>query len=331
MPALRLTVIVPCYNEADVLPKSAAVLGEVLRHLMKTEQISRQSKLLFVDDGSSDQTWRLIQRLETQDSMYTGLKFSRNFDHQNALMAGMKVAGPVSDAIITIDADLQDDPALIAKMVVRFKSGSDIVLGVRNDRQSDSFFKRWTAETFYRGMRRIGVQLVPDHADYRLLSRRAVAALMQYSETNLFLRGIIPQLGLPTSKLYYQRQPRFAGESKYPFKKMVAFAMDGITSFSIAPIKAIMSAGIIVIAISLGMLVYAGVRFLTGDVLNGWTSLMMSVWFLGGVQLIGISIIGEYLGKVFAEVKHRPRYIIETDDYSRDQQPLLVAIAAGQK
>ncbi|MFC6181544.1 glycosyltransferase family 2 protein [Lactiplantibacillus daowaiensis] len=325
MQSLRLTVIVPCYNEAAVLPKSAAVLGEIVERLIKDHQISSQSKLLFVDDGSSDQTWRLIQDLETQNPIYSGLKFSRNFGHQNALMAGMQVAGPVSDAIVTIDADLQDDPELIPKMVVRFKSGSDIVLGVRNDRSSDSTFKRWTAETFYRLMRKIGVQLVPDHADYRLLSQRAVAALMRYQETNLFLRGIIPQLGLPTSKLYYQRQPRFAGESKYPFKKMLAFAMDGITSFSIAPIKAIMSLGVVVIAISLGMLIYAGIRFFTGNVINGWTSLMMSLWFLGGIQLIGISIIGEYIGKIFAEVKHRPRYIIETDDYSQAQQPQLVA------
>ena len=237
----------------------------------------------------------------------------------------MQVAGHYSDAVITIDADLQDDPDLIPAMVADFKTGSQIVLGVRNDRSSDSTFKRWTAETFYGLMRRIGVQLVPDHADFRLLSRTAVTALMRYQETNLFLRGIIPQLGLKTSKLYYQRQPRFAGESKYPLKKMVTFALDGITSFSIAPIKAIMSLGLVVIAVSGLMLIYAAVRFVTGNVISGWTSLMMSLWFLGGIQLLGLSIIGEYIGKIFAEVKHRPRYIIETDDYSASQQPVLVA------
>jgi len=320
----RLTIIVPCYNEAEVLPKSSEVLGTILMKMINAKQINSHSQVLFVDDGSSDQTWSLIRQYEQDSFIFSGLKFSRNFGHQNALMAGMKVAGKYSDAVVTIDADLQDDPELIPKMVANLKSGSDIVLGVRNDRSSDSTFKRWTAESFYSLMRKIGVQLVPDHADFRLLSQRAVQALMEYTETNLFLRGIIPQLGLPTSKLYYRRRPRFAGKSKYPFKKMLSFAMDGITSFSIAPIKAIMVLGVGVILISLGMLIFAGVRFFTGNVINGWTSLMMSLWFLGGIQLVGISVIGTYIGKIFAEVKHRPRYIIETDDYTAAQQPQLV-------
>jgi len=325
MAAPRLTIIVPCYNEAAVLPKSSQVLGEILTTMIQTKQVNPRSQILFVDDGSSDQTWPLIRQLEQTNLIFSGLKFSRNFGHQNALMAGMQVAGQFADAVITIDADLQDDPQLIPKMVTQFNDGNDIVLGVRNDRSSDSTFKRWTAETFYKLMCRIGVQLVPNHADFRLLSHRAVQALMQYSETNLFLRGIIPQLGLPTSKLFYRRKPRFAGESKYPFKKMLAFALDGITSFSIAPIQAIMVLGIGVILISLGMLVYTAIRFFTGNAINGWTSLMMSLWFLGGIQLIGISVIGTYIGKIFAEVKHRPRYIIEIDDYSATQQPQLVA------
>jgi len=321
----KLTIIVPCYNEEAVLPRSSAVLGDILAAMINNQQIRADSQVLFVDDGSTDRTWELIQAFEKRTSLFSGLKFSRNFGHQNALMAGMQVAGHYSDAVITIDADLQDDPDLIPAMVADFKTGSQIVLGVRNDRSSDSTFKRWTAETFYGLMRRIGVQLVPDHADFRLLSRTAVTALMRYQETNLFLRGIIPQLGFKTSKLYYQRQPRFAGESKYPLKKMVTFALDGITSFSIAPIKAIMSLGLVVIAVSGLMLIYAAVRFATGNVISGWTSLMMSLWFLGGIQLLGLSIIGEYIGKIFAEVKHRPRYIIETDDYSASQQPVLVA------
>jgi len=325
MAAPRLTIIVPCYNEAAVLPKSSQVLGTILTKMIQSKQVNPRSQILFVDDGSSDQTWTLIRQLEQDNLIFSGLKFSRNFGHQNALMAGMQVAGKFADAVITIDADLQDDPQLIPKMVTQFNAGNDIVLGVRNDRSSDSKFKRWTAETFYKLMRQIGVQLVPDHADFRLLSRRAVQALMQYSETNLFLRGIIPQLGLPTSKLFYRRKPRFAGKSKYPFKKMLAFALDGITSFSIAPIQAIMVLGIGVILISLGMLIYTAIRFFTGNVINGWTSLMMSLWFLGGIQLIGISVIGTYIGKIFAEVKHRPRYIIEVDDYSAAQQPQLVA------
>jgi len=325
MAAPRLTIIVPCYNEAAVLPKSSQVLGTILTKMIHSKQVNPRSQILFVDDGSSDQTWTLIRQLEQDNLIFSGLKFSRNFGHQNALMAGMQVAGKFADAVITIDADLQDDPQLIPKMVTQFDDGNDIVLGVRNDRSSDSTFKRWTAETFYKLMRQIGVQLVPDHADFRLLSHRAVQALMQYSETNLFLRGIIPQLGLPTSKLFYRRKPRFAGESKYPFKKMLAFALDGITSFSIAPIQAIMVLGIGVILISLGMLIYTAIRFFTGNVINGWTSLMMSLWFLGGIQLIGISVIGTYIGKIFAEVKHRPRYIIEIDDYSAAQQPQLVA------
>ncbi|AVK60367.1 glycosyltransferase [Lactobacillus sp. CBA3605] len=319
----RLTIVVPCYNEEAVLPKSSAVLGEIVTQLVQAQQINQDSQVLFVDDGSADKTWQLIRQFEAQNKVFSGLKFSRNFGHQNALMAGMKVAGKFSDAVVTIDADLQDDPNLIPEMVARFKAGNEVVLGVRNDRTSDSHFKRWTAETFYRLMRHIGVQLVPDHADFRLLSQRAVATLMRYHETNLFLRGIVPQLGLKTSKLYYRRKPRLAGESKYPFKKMMAFAIDGITSFSVAPIKAIMTLGLFVIGISLLMLIYATVRFFTGNVIDGWTSLMMSLWFLGGIQLIGISIIGEYIGKIFAEVKHRPRYIIETDDYSAAQQPAL--------
>ncbi|MFB9770021.1 glycosyltransferase family 2 protein [Lactiplantibacillus modestisalitolerans] len=312
----RLTIIVPCFNEEEVLPTSAEVLGGILTRLISENQISAASKLLFVDDGSRDHTWDIIQTLEKRAPIYTGLKFSRNFGHQNALMAGMKVAGQVSDAVITIDADLQDDPQVIPKMVAALRDGHDVVLGVRNDRSSDSRFKRWTAESFYDLMRKIGVQLVPDHADFRLLSRRAVAALMEYSETNLFLRGIVPQLGFPTKKLYYRRRPREAGTTKYPLKKMIHFAMDGVTSFSIAPIKAILSIGTLISCGSLLMMVYVFVQRLFGQPVDGWASLMISLWFLGGIQLIGISVVGEYVGKIFAEVKHRPRYIIETDDFT---------------
>ncbi|CAM3078331.1 glycosyltransferase family 2 protein [Lactiplantibacillus plajomi] len=320
----RLTIIVPCYDEEEVLPTSAKVLGTIVTKLIQSHQLDRESKVLFVDDGSTDQTWPIIKKLEGQSERFCGLKFSRNFGHQNALMAGMQVTGPTSDAIITIDADLQDDPNVIPEMVARFKAGNDVVLGVRNDRSSDSRFKRWTAETFYGMMRKIGVQLVPDHADFRLLSQRAVSALMEYSETNLFLRGIVPQLGFPTTKLYYKRRPRFAGTSKYPLKKMLHFAMDGITSFSIAPIKAILSVGVFISAASLFVMLLTLIERLIGDPVDGWASLMTSLWFLGGVQLIGISIVGEYVGKIFAEVKHRPRYIIETNDYTASEQPAVL-------
>ncbi|MCG0571412.1 glycosyltransferase family 2 protein [Lactiplantibacillus plantarum] len=320
----RLTIIVPYYNEEAVLPKSAHILDGILTDLIQHKQVNAASKLLFVDDGSQDKTWKLIKSLEKQYSTVTGLKFSRNFGHQNALMAGMQVASPTAEIVITIDADLQDDPQVIPEMVARYRAGSDIVLGVRNDRSSDSLFKRWTADGFYRLMKRIGVQLVPNHADFRLLSQRAVQALLTYEETNLFLRGIVPRLGFPTTKLYYHRQPRFAGVSKYPLRKMVAFAFDGITSFSIAPIKVILLFGMVISGGSLMMMLYALIQGLLGTATSGWSSLMTSLWFLGGMQLIGISIVGEYVGKIFAEVKHRPRYIIETDDYTATQQPAIV-------
>ncbi len=320
MKLTTLTIVVPCYNEAEVLPTSAETLRQILQNMIDIKQVSQKSKILFVNDGSRDKTWSLIQQLERDNALFTGLKFSRNFGHQNALMAGMKVAGKYSDCVITIDADLQDDENLIPKMVASYQEGNEVVLGVRNDRSSDSHFKRWTAEAFYGLMGKMGVQLVPDHADFRLLGRRAIDVLMEYQETNLFLRGIVPQLGFNTEKLYYQRKPRLAGETKYPLKKMLSFAFDGITSFSIAPVKAIMSLGILVIGISLIMVIYAIVRFFTGNVISGWTSLMTSLWFLGGIQLVGISVIGEYIGKIYAEVKHRPRYIIEQDDYTPTQQ-----------
>ncbi|WP_047999732.1 glycosyltransferase family 2 protein [Lactiplantibacillus herbarum] len=316
----KLAIVVPCYNEEAVLPASAKVLRNILQEMIDKGQVHATSKILFVNDGSRDNTWKLIQQLEKQDSLLTGLKFSRNFGHQNALMAGMEIAGKYADCVITIDADLQDDENLIPTMITSYQAGNEIVLGVRNDRSSDSKFKRWTAETFYSLMGKVGVQLVPDHADFRLLGKRAIAVLMEYQETNLFLRGIVPQLGFSTDKLYYQRKPRLAGETKYPLKKMLSFAFNGITSFSVAPIKAIMSLGLLVIGISLIMMVYTFIRFFTGNVINGWSSLMISLWFLGGVQLIGISIIGEYIGNIYDEVKHRPRYIIETDNYSRTQQ-----------
>ena len=320
----RLTIIVPCYNEEAVLPKSAQVLDGILTDLIQHKQVNAASKLLFVDDGSQDKTWALVKSLEKKMSTVTGLRFSRNFGHQNALMAGMQVASPTSDMVITIDADLQDDPQVIPEMVARYRAGNDIVLGVRNDRSSDSRFKRWTAAGFYRLMNRIGVQLVPNHADFRLLSQRAVRALLAYEETNLFLRGIVPQLGFPTTKLYYHRRPRLAGVSKYPLRKMLAFAFDGITSFSIAPIKVILLLGMVISGGSLIVMLYAFVQGILGTATSGWSSLMTSLWFLGGIQLVGISIVGEYVGKIFAEVKRRPRYIIETDDYTVTQQPALL-------
>lgn len=324
MKRTKLAIVVPCYNEEEVLPTSADILLNIMQKMIDIKQIDANSKILFVNDGSKDGTWTLIKQLEQKNSLFTGLKFSRNFGHQNALMAGMEVAGKYADCVITIDADLQDDETLIPKMVASYQEGNEVVLGVRNDRSSDSKFKRWTAESFYNLMGKMGVQLVPDHADYRLLGSHAIKVLMDYKETNLFLRGIVPQLGFNTQKLYYQRKPRLAGETKYPLKKMISFAFDGITSFSIAPVKAIMTLGVFVIAISLIMVVYSIIRFFTGNVISGWTSIMTSLWFLGGIQLIGISVLGEYIGKIYAEVKHRPRYVIETDDYSVTQKSDVV-------
>ena len=311
-----LTIIVPCYNEEEVLPETVKELGNILTNLIEKDKIDSKSKLLFVNDGSKDQTWNLISDYTKKYNYVTGIKFSRNYGHQNALLAGMNLAVNFSDMMITIDADLQDDVNAIPKMVEKYYEGYDVVYGVRNSRKTDTFFKRRTALAFYGLMKKLGVNLVPDSADYRLLSKRATEGLLAFKERNLFLRGMVPLVGYRSTKVYYARKERFAGESKYPLSKMLHFALDGITSFSIAPIHLILYLGLITVAISIICMIYVIIEKCLGHVVSGWSSLMISIWLLGGIQLISISVIGEYIGKIFSEVKHRPRYTIETETYT---------------
>lgn len=311
-----LTIVVPCYNEEEVLPETVKELGVILNDLVRQEKISERSKILFVNDGSKDRTWELISEYSEKYPYVTGLKFTRNYGHQNALLAGMKTAVKFSDMIITIDADLQDDVNAIYQMADQYLDGVDVVYGVRNSRDTDTFFKKRTALAYYGLMKKLGVNLVPDSADYRLLSKRATEALLQYQERNLFLRGMVPLVGYRSAKVYYTRKERFAGKSKYPLGKMLHFALDGITSFSIAPIQLILILGIITTTISILMMVYVLIEKILGHVISGWSSLMISIWLLGGIQLISVSVIGEYVGKIFTEVKHRPRYNIEDGNYS---------------
>ena len=311
-----LTIVVPCYNEEEVLPETVKELGEILNKLIQENLINQDSKILFVDDGSKDNTWKLIKEYEETNNHVTGIKFSRNYGHQNALIAGMTVAVKKSDMIITIDADLQDDVNAIFEMVRKYHEGTDVVYGVRNSRETDTIFKRRTALAFYKLMELLGVNMVPNSADYRLLSKRAVEGLLEFHERNIFLRGMVPLVGYRSDKVYYARKERFAGTSKYPLKKMIKFAMDGITSFSTVPIKLIMNLGLFLVVIGIILFAYTIVQKILGHVNAGWSSLMVSIWVLGGVQLICLSIIGEYIGKIFTEVKQRPRYTLEEDDYS---------------
>lgn len=311
-----LTIIVPCYNEEEVLPETVKELGNILTNLIEKDKIDSKSKLLFVNDGSKDRTWNLISDYTKKYNYVTGIKFSRNYGHQNALLAGMNLAVNFSDMMITIDADLQDDVNAIPKMVEKYYEGYDVVYGVRNSRKTDTFFKRRTALAFYGLMKKLGVNLVPDSADYRLLSKRATEGLLAFKERNLFLRGMVPLVGYRSTKVYYARKERFAGKSKYPLSKMLHFALDGITSFSIAPIHLILYLGLITVAISIICMIYVIIEKCLGHVVSGWSSLMISIWLLGGIQLISISVIGEYIGKIFSEVKHRPRYTIETETYT---------------
>lgn len=314
----KLAIVVPCYNEQEVLPQSLPALQKVLQQLQSQQQISTDSQIVFVDDGSQDQTWSLISQFSQTNANVAGIKLSRNFGHQNALLAGLSTVSD-ADFIVTIDSDLQDDPQVIAQMVQQYYEGAEVVYGVRNNRDSDSRFKRNTAEGFYKFMNFLGVKLVPDSADFRLLSQRAAQVLLDYPERNLFLRGLVPLVGFPSAKVYYRRQPRAAGVSKYPLLKMLHFAFDGITSFSVAPIKLIMGLGLVIVAVSLFLLIYTIIQKIRGDVVSGWSSLMISIWGLGGIQLICISVIGEYIAKIFNEVKRRPRFTIEKNLYHKQK------------
>ena len=308
-----LYIVIPCYKEEAVLPETSKRLREKMNALRAAGKISEHSRVMFVNDGSSDQTWPIISRLHEQEpEMFSGVNLSRNRGHQNALLAGLLTAVNYADMIISMDADLQDDINAVDAMVDAYHEGYEVVYGVRSKRDKDTFFKRFTAEGFYKVMKALGVDIVFNHADYRLMSRRAVEGLSQFSEVNLFLRGIVPQIGYKWTTVSYERAERFAGESKYPLKKMIAFAADGITSFSVKPIRLVFSAGVVVFLISLVMLLYALVSKLAGHTSAGWTSLMGSIWLLGGIQLLSLGIVGEYIGKIYNETKRRPRFIIES-------------------
>jgi polyisoprenyl-phosphate glycosyltransferase len=308
-----LTIVVPCYNEEEVLPETIRQLRNLREELIAERLVSAESTLLFVDDGSGDATWDIIYKASLRYPEVKGVKLARNAGHQNALLAGLFAAKTRSDCIVSIDADLQDDISVIRDFIQKFHEGYEIVYGVRNKRDTDTFFKRHTAQWFYKLMRAMGVDLVYNHADYRLMSRRAVEELERFEEVNLFLRGIVPLLGFRSTTVYYDRKERFAGKTKYPLKKMIAFALDGITSFSITPIRIISLIGFVSFFVSLLFGVYFLLLKFTGHTQTGWTSLITSIWFLGGLQLIAFGLIGEYIGKIYKETKRRPRYIVDLD------------------
>ncbi|MCR8645618.1 glycosyltransferase family 2 protein [Paenibacillus sp. N1-5-1-14] len=306
-----VTIVVPCYNEEEVLPETVSRLSVVLIRLITDKLASPQSSVLFVDDGSRDRTWELIEGFSKSNPLMSGLKLSRNCGHQSALLAGLMEAKDYSDCVVSIDADLQDDVEAIREFVIKFHEGYDIVYGIRQSRTTDTWFKRNTAQGFYKIMTRMGVNIHDNHADYRLMSKRTLEHLEHFPEVNLFLRGVVPLIGFPSTKVYYDRFERFAGESKYPLKKMLSFALDGITSFSIKPIRLVTMTGFLFFIISLVALIYALFSKFYGNAVTGWTSLILSVWFIGGIQLLAIGLIGEYIGKIYREVKHRPLFIIE--------------------
>ncbi len=308
---ITLALVVPCYNEEAVLHDTTAKLSEVLK-AMETDGCISSGKIIYVDDGSRDATWQIIKQLSAESSRIVGLKLAHNVGHQNALWAGLEAAAEMKfNATVSIDADLQDDIHVIADMVKRFAEGDDVVFGVRRERKTDTFFKRFTAQCFYRTMSWMGGEIIYNHADFRLMSLRALQALISHPERNLFLRGMVKSIGFPSSCIYYDRKERLAGESKYPLKKMLNFAFDGITSFSVKPLRLISSLGISCMLVSAAFIVYGLYRYITHSVIEGWTSLMLSLWFIGGAILTSLGIIGEYIGKIYCEVKRRPRYFIE--------------------
>ena len=308
---IRLATVSPCYNEEEVLRHSVERLTALFERMIAEKLISSDSMMVFVNDGRRDRTWEIIRELHAENKFVRGINMSRNVGHQNAIMAGMMTAREWADAVITLDADLQDDINAIPEMVKKYNEGCDIVYGVRRKRTTDTFFKRTTAQMFYKFMNGMGVKSVYNHADFRLMSRRAVDALCQYEERNLFLRGLVPLLGYKTDSVYYDRLERQAGESKYPLSKMLSFAIDGVTSFSVKPLRLIFDLGMIFLLISLAILIYVIVSLCEGRGVQGWASLMLSIWFVGGCVLICLSIIAAYIGRIYTEEKHRPRYNIE--------------------
>ena len=306
-----LYLVIPCYNEEEVLHETAKRLLEKMNTMINDNKISDQSKIVFVNDGSKDKTWEIIEDLCEKNKIYNGIKLSRNKGHQNALMAGLITVKEYADMVISLDADLQDDINAIDKFVEEYYNGSDVVYGVRSSRKKDTFFKRTTALVFYKMMKKMGVDITYNHADYRLMSKRALNELENFKEVNLFLRGIIPLIGFKSSIIEYERNERFAGVSKYPFKKMLAFALDGITSFSIKPIRMILWIGVLFSFISVLVLIYSLVQKIIGSTVDGWTFIICSIWLLSGIQLFALGVVGEYIGKVYIEIKARPKFIVE--------------------
>ena len=305
-----LYIVVPCYNEEAVLPETSKRLGEKMKSLMAAGKVSEKSKVLFVNDGSRDKTWEIISSLHTADPLFSVVDLTRNRGHQNALLAGLMTARDRCDMAISMDADLQDDVDAVDRMVEEYYAGCDIVYGVRSSRKKDTFFKRFTAEGFYRLINWMGAETVFNHADYRLMSRRALEGLSEFREVNLFLRGIVPMIGYRTGTVEYERGERFAGESKYPLKKMISFAMEGITSLSTKPLKMITGLGFFIFLVSIAMLIYSVIRWAMGETIIGWASVICSVWAIGGLILLSLGVIGEYIGKIYLETKSRPRFLI---------------------
>ncbi|MGL5379700.1 glycosyltransferase family 2 protein [Clostridium sp.] len=305
-------LVVPCYNEEEVLHETSLRLKEKMDYLIQSNKISNESKVVFVDDGSKDKTWTIIEELHNSNNLFSGVKLSRNKGHQNALLAGLMTVKDKCDAVISLDADLQDDINAIDEFIEKFNNGCDVVYGVRSSRKKDSAFKRITAQGFYKVMKGLGVDIVYNHADYRLMSKRALDALKDFKEVNLFLRGIVPLIGYKSDTVMYERNERFAGESKYPLKKMLAFAFEGITSFSVKPIRMVLVAGLLMFIGSLLAMLYYLVLWLLGKTIQGWATIVMSIWMLGGIQLLCLGVIGEYIGKIYMESKARPKFIIES-------------------
>lgn len=318
MPVVYL--VIPCYNEEAVLPETNRRLTEKMRTMMQAGLADEKSRILYVDDGSRDKTWQLIEEFHQADPLVRGVKLAHNRGHQNALLAGLTTASTDCDCAISLDADLQDDVDAINQFVQKFMEGCDVVYGVRNKRDTDTFFKRTTAEGFYKFMKFLGVDIVFNHADYRLMSRRALEGLLEYREVNLFLRGIVPLIGYRSDYVYYDRHERFAGESKYPLKKMLAFALEGITSFSVKPLKLISNLGLLLSLLSVLGLIYALISYFTHNAVAGWTAIVSSIWLLGGIQLLCVGMVGTYVGKIYSEVKARPRFRIEVNLKDKEDQ-----------
>jgi len=311
---MRLGVVIPCFNEEEVLTETKNRLERLLGKMIEEKEVLEDSFICFVDDGSRDKTWELIEEFAKESKIFRGIKLSRNFGHQNALIAGLMQLKDEADALISMDADLQDDILVVKEFVKKYKEGYDIVYGVREDRSRDTKFKRWTAELFYKFQAFMGIESISNHADYRLLSRRALDALAKFKEVNLFIRGVVPLIGFKSCSVYYSRGERFAGESKYPLKKMLFFALDGITSFSVVPLRIITVLGFFIFLFSLMIIIWILMeRYIFGSTIQGWSSIMVSIYLMGGIQLMSLGIIGEYIGRIFQQSKDRPRYIIDRE------------------